>query len=620
MTDLDRLLRESLSGIGDRHIQEHEAKTPELRRALARRVRRRRLAVAGAAVVAGCALVAGAIWTPSLVRTEERRSAASPHVNMSATIDVGNQPDSIAVGEGAVWVGRRSGELVRIDPATNEVVAKIDVGSSIVDVAAGEGAVYVAGSPHGRLIQWISGIAADRIFRIDPATNEVTGTWEVEPSQMRLAVNEQGVWFLANTNGGDDGQVQLLDPGTGDITRLEGTASSLVATPGGIWFTTMSDGAYAVGRFGAPFNDPGDRILTSGLIHEVGAGGDGTVAECADCPPPPSGIAAIDDAVVAGWNGRGAIAIVDPRFSEDEHLHDDNVEVPGSPAPSVAIGGGSVWAVAGGDRVIRIDLESGRIVGDPIEVGRVPYDIAGGYDSVWVANVEGGTVTRIDPGAQPPPVAEESPTPAESPPEEAPKQDEAPVTGEGFGMWPVHTPAEYRKKCVEPSATTRGPMLWSDESAGQVAERFGRTMLGWQRAFGNKEGALLDDLGTVRVALFPFPTHGPATRGVVDVYLVKPGPCWLIAGVSRPGTEGEVDVSAVEGAAHFDFEIPNAADAATVSISYGDLARDYSGVTEQELPVEVPVQDVRGPGRYLVVFFRNGRVVGAEGRALPPAR
>jgi DNA-binding beta-propeller fold protein YncE len=629
MSDFDRLLRDALRRVGDSHVEEQPADVSEVRRAVVQRARRRRIAVASAAVATIGVLAVGALWASRPLRTEVDTDAAVPFAAASATIDVGAYPESIAVGEGAVWVGRRNGELVRIDPATNKVVAKRDIGSAIVDVAVGNGGVYVASTPHGEPIQWISGMAADTIYRIDPATNKITDGWNVGASQMRLAVNEQGVWFLANTNGGDHGEVHLLDPATGDVTVLEGTASSLAATSGGIWFTTMLDGAYAVGRFGEPFNDPGDRVLTSGLTQEIPAGGN-DIGACADCPPPPNGIAVGDDVLLAGWNVRTTLSLVDTQFDdrplETIEVEDRRLQQLGLDRPSVTIAHDSAWAI-GANQVLRIDLESGRIDGDPIEVGKAPYDIAAGYGSVWVTNLEDGTVTRIDPNAEPPsppPVAEESPTPTESPSGEAPGPDEAAVTGEGFGMWPVHTRAEYRRQCRRPDSRSHGGVFqWWQESAEQVAAVFGHQELDWPDAAGYEEGGLLDPAGTVRVALFPQPVSGPpkainALRGVVDVYLFKPGRCWLITSVSRPGEWGEVDVSFTEKEVQFNFEIPWNADQAIVWVVYRGLARGVE-VTEQDLPVGFRVDDLpSGPGHYLVLFQRD-TIVGAEGGTLPAA-
>ena len=71
----------------------------------------------------------------------------------------------MAVGEGAVWVAGAE-TVVRIDPRTNQVIAKIPYGGSSLEVplalAVGEGAVWV-----------VHGGEAGTLSRIDPQTNRV---------------------------------------------------------------------------------------------------------------------------------------------------------------------------------------------------------------------------------------------------------------------------------------------------------------------------------------------------------------------------------------------------------------------------------------------------------------
>src|SRR6266498_3063560 len=59
----------------------------------------------------------------------------------------------------------------------------------------------------------------------------------------------------------------------------------------------------------------------------------------------------------------------------------------------------AVWVVnfgMDGDTVIRIDSKTGQISGDPIQTGRAPLSLALGEGSLWVANHDAHTVTRID--------------------------------------------------------------------------------------------------------------------------------------------------------------------------------------------------------------------------------
>jgi streptogramin lyase len=74
-------------------------------------------------------------------------STATPPTAVVATIAVGAAPTQVTVAAGAVWVGGWStGKLVRVDPATNRVVARIPVGrpqESPIAIAATAQAVWV---------------------------------------------------------------------------------------------------------------------------------------------------------------------------------------------------------------------------------------------------------------------------------------------------------------------------------------------------------------------------------------------------------------------------------------------------------------------------------------------
>jgi YVTN family beta-propeller protein len=59
-----------------------------------------------------------------------------------------------------------------------------------------------------------------------------------------------------------------------------------------------------------------------------------------------------------------------------------------------------VWVVnfgMSGDTVVRIDPQTDQIVGDPIQTGRAPLSVAVGEGSLWVANHDAHTISRIDP-------------------------------------------------------------------------------------------------------------------------------------------------------------------------------------------------------------------------------
>jgi hypothetical protein len=82
----------------------------------------------------------------------------------------------VTVGAGAVWVSPgyhpRSGEVVRIDPRTNEVVARVGARVYAGELAASAGAVWVLGHP-----DYTDETArGESLHRVDPGTNELVAT------------------------------------------------------------------------------------------------------------------------------------------------------------------------------------------------------------------------------------------------------------------------------------------------------------------------------------------------------------------------------------------------------------------------------------------------------------
>lgn len=125
----------------------------------------------------------------------------------------------IAIGEGAVWALSSTGEngssvLVRIDPATDQVLATTSLEPDPWYVAAGAGAVWV-GFPRSSMIQWV-----------DAATNEVTGRIQLPGDGVgAVAADDQAVWVEVIEDRSDQGQQNLAS-----LVRIDPQTSEIVAT------------------------------------------------------------------------------------------------------------------------------------------------------------------------------------------------------------------------------------------------------------------------------------------------------------------------------------------------------------------------------------------------------
>jgi DNA-binding SARP family transcriptional activator/ABC-type branched-subunit amino acid transport system substrate-binding protein len=161
-----------------------------------------------------------------------------------------DNPWSLAVGLGGVWVTDGSSRLVRVDPATGSLRDSIDVGQRLNGVAVGEGAVWTIGgraatvsrvdartgrvtdriaivsrprreSPYPIAIEakrgsvWVLDANVARVTRIDARERGVTATIPigVDRRPLRLAVGSGAAWVA---NG--DGTLSRVDADTNAVT------------------------------------------------------------------------------------------------------------------------------------------------------------------------------------------------------------------------------------------------------------------------------------------------------------------------------------------------------------------------------------------------------------------
>lgn len=129
-------------------------------------------------------------------------------------------------------------KLSRVDPATDRVVAEIPVATNSPEggaqsVAVGEGLVW-AQSVDGRL------------FKVDPATNEVTVTVDLGAYSSRLAVYGGAVWATVQASSAT--RLLRVDPRTGHGVASEGLGSvsaggygRLVAGGNQVWFVSEAN-------------------------------------------------------------------------------------------------------------------------------------------------------------------------------------------------------------------------------------------------------------------------------------------------------------------------------------------------------------------------------------------
>jgi virginiamycin B lyase len=236
------------------------------------------------------AAAADAVWvlTPadtSLVRIDPATN------DVVATIGVGRAPSGLAVGAGAVWVSSRSdGTVVRIDPATDRVVATIPVGQA-------PGAVTVAGG-----VVWVALGENAGLGRIDPASNQSTIVPIARCCDGELAAGEGALWVA---NRGDASLVRV-DPATGRVAAripLPRTTDQrpyqVAVGDGAVWVTSASPSSAAANLLWRV--DPESNRVTGTLdLGPTSAGGI------------PNSVTAGNRAVWVGGTTKGSIARLEP--------------------------------------------------------------------------------------------------------------------------------------------------------------------------------------------------------------------------------------------------------------------------------------------------------------------
>jgi DNA-binding beta-propeller fold protein YncE len=231
---------DDLKDLLDRRAERFKPTPDALDRVVGRAGRRRRTRRITAGAVATAVFVAAGAGLWSLFGLSED-PPPPPGPATRGSVVVGGLPQAIAVGEDAVWVatwlGRDPndlrGEVVRVDPATLEVVARIPLGE-VGDIAAGEGSV------------WVTNLRAGTLTRIDPETNRIAGIirlpelpFEVAqgdrlfiPSE--VAVSEGRAWVLTAR-----GAIAMIDPESEESTitlaRPGSVLGNLEVGADGLW-------------------------------------------------------------------------------------------------------------------------------------------------------------------------------------------------------------------------------------------------------------------------------------------------------------------------------------------------------------------------------------------------
>ena len=133
----------------------------------------------------------GSIWV-GFGRNATSVARIDPATNAFTRVPVGQRaPGRFAMSRSAVWVTTDEHTTVRIDPATNRVVATLRTGQSPAQPAV---------APDGTI--WVPAKASNTVSRIDPVTNRVVDSFAAGPGAL-TAVRAFGSMWVTSFAGTD---------------------------------------------------------------------------------------------------------------------------------------------------------------------------------------------------------------------------------------------------------------------------------------------------------------------------------------------------------------------------------------------------------------------------------
>lgn len=353
-----------------------------------RRRRNRRVAAGAVGLAVAVLVLGGLLRSLALDRPipADRGAQREPVV----AIPLDHAATQVVVGEGGVWVaGGEPGPVTRLDPATNEIVGRFP-GEYCAGMAVGEGAVWVSGP-------------GDEIVRIDPASNEVTTARRdaraADCGELSRAVFVEAgwVWMTGHFN-----TIERIDPRTYDVTTIdvpgEGT-HDVAALDGMIWVDSWKE--WEESPTSLVGIDPATGEVVSKIPIPVSefTAGFGSLW----WPRPTDGALSVDMGPpynVEPGSVVEDIARIDPSTGSIIATVKLPLELPLDQGEvHVAIGEGAVWVSGGShpNQVLRIDPATNEILGE-VALETPARDIAAGEGAVWVTDGE-GTLYRIDPDA-----------------------------------------------------------------------------------------------------------------------------------------------------------------------------------------------------------------------------
>jgi virginiamycin B lyase len=280
-------------------------------------------------------------------------------IKPSVTIKIGGTADWVLVTENAVWVAStKPYNIVRIDPATNKIVARVAIsGEACSGLAFGFESVWVP-------------ICGNKpaLVRIDAAKNTISATLPIAPAGPEGGVTAGGdsVWMVSDNNG----TLFRVDPSTDSVRQtvlIPPGSFNPVFSGGTVWITGME----------------------SNILTAVDATS-GKVLESIPVGSKPRFLAAGAGSIWTLNQGDGTVSRVDERSRT--LVATIQAGIPGT-GGDIDYGADSVWTSVFEVPLTRIDAKANRVTRQ--WVGRGGDSLRFGFDSLWITDYKKGLLSRI---------------------------------------------------------------------------------------------------------------------------------------------------------------------------------------------------------------------------------
>lgn len=274
-------------------------------------------------------------------------------------------PAWLETGYGSVWLSKiNSKALLRIDPASNKVIARIALGAKPeLSIGVGLGSVWVAATAEKLLIQ------------VDPTTNKVVRKIPVnftKETEGSFGVGEDSLWVLTNEGGTKSGTLTRIDAVSGKVIAhvpVKPQSHAAIVAFGSVWVTSSAAGS--VTRV-----DPHSNTVVAEIpVHASPrflAGGEGSI-----------------------WvlsQKDGTLARIDP--ANNQLTATIEVGVPGE-GGDISIAESYVWVSAEGIPLSQIDPRRNRLMRQ-FAGGRLDDTLRVGFGSAWIVDESHGQIWRVD--------------------------------------------------------------------------------------------------------------------------------------------------------------------------------------------------------------------------------